>query len=129
MMVKPVSAHVPEFGLSSAAIGLGLPVTTSKGGIIRASLAILAGKSRTEAISYVESGGTNNLTMKQSRIVAEIPEELLVQAEQAMEGNTNKSYMVRVALAMAAGFSEEQARDYAYMERGRPRKNRETVSA
>jgi hypothetical protein len=115
-----IGATIPEDGLSSAAIGLGLPPHTSKGGVFRAALAVLAGMSRDEARRYAASTpGKNELgTDGTIYTTALVPEELLDAARTAFGSSDNTAYLVRVGLAMAAGYSRKQAENWAVMRPG-----------
>lgn len=129
-MAVTIRAHIPEDGLSSAAIGLGLPPSTSKGGVIRAGLAILAGKSRDEARRYATSTPDNHDLGSNGTIhtTALVPEDLLAQAENALPNNNNTAYAVRVGLAMAMGYSRKQAESWAKLPTGRPPKKQEATT-
>ena len=119
-MTVRVNAKLERFDISSACAGLGLPADTPKGGVIRAALAHLAGKSQNEIASYANPRGENRLTVTTPQVVAELPDDL---AEITVATAKNKSEVVRTALLMAAGYDREQAEAMATMQRGRPRKN------
>lgn len=129
-MAVTIGAHIPEDGLSSAAIALGLPPSTSKGGVIRAALAILAGKTRDEARQYAVSSAKDHNLGSDGTIftTALVPEELLEQAEQAIPGNSNRAFAVRVALAMSMGYGRKQAESWAKLQVGRPPKKQTTAA-
>jgi hypothetical protein len=131
-MAKTITADVPEFGLSSALAGLkltrGIDLPMSKSGIIRAALALVAGKSPDEIRRYATGGNTTNLDSGgKSAIGAQVPEDLLEDARAQLGQDAEIAFTVRVGLAMAAGLTREQAESWAHMTRGRPRK--ETVAA
>jgi hypothetical protein len=121
-MAVTIGAPILEDSLSSAALGLGLPLTTSKGGIIRAGLAIFAGKSRDEARRYAASKEANLGSEGITFTTALVPEELLSDAEQRLSDEDSRAFAVRVGLAMAAGATRKQAESFARLHAGRPRK-------
>lgn len=123
-MAVTIGAHILEDSLSSAALGLGLPLTTSKGGIIRAGLAIYAGKTRDEARRYAASKETDLGSDGVTYTTALVPEELLNEARERLSEDDSQAFAVRVGLAMAAGATRKQAESFAKLHPGRPRKER-----
>ena len=126
-MPKLITADVPQYGLSSALAGfklnMGLDMPMSKSGIIRAALALVAGKSNDEIRQYATGGNTPNLDSGgKYAIGAQVPEDLLEEAQAQLGEGTEIAFTVRVGLAMAAGLTRDQAESWAQMTRGRPRK-------
>jgi hypothetical protein len=128
-MTRTITADVPNFGLSSALAGLkltrgvDLPVNISKSGIVRAALAVVAGKSADEIMRCATGNSSPNLESGgKSAIGAQVPEDLLREAQARLGEDAEIAFTVRVGLAMAAGFTQEQAESWAHMTRGRPRK-------
>lgn len=116
-----IAAHIPAHGLTNAAIGLGLPPSTSNGGVIRAALAAMAGRDRSEVERLANPPKRKNSNMGNAgRITADIPEDL---ASEVLANSANKSATVRQALALALGWDSEAAEEYAAsVRRGRPSK-------
>jgi hypothetical protein len=106
---KMVTADIPENGLSSAALGLGVPLgKVNRSGLVRAALALFHGMDRDTAITYLDAAKPSRLGSKgQDLVSAYVPEEL------ADVGETNRAYAIRVGLALAAGATKEQAESWA----------------
>jgi hypothetical protein len=123
-----IGATIPEDGFTSAAVGLGLPLTTSKSGLFRAALALVSGKDRNAAREYAASVPKNRDLGSDGNFhaTAVVPDELLAEAERAMSG-ADRAYIVRVGFGMAAGLTRKQAESWARMHRGPQRKVAEEV--
>jgi hypothetical protein len=128
-MPVTIGATIPEDGFTSAAMGLGLPLSTAKSGLFRAALALVCGKTKDEAREYASSIPRNrNLgTNGNFHATGVVPEDLLEAAELAME-NADRAYIVRVGMGMAAGLSRKQAESWARMHRGSNRKENEVAA-
>lgn len=127
-MAKLITADVPQYGLSSALAGfklnMGIDMPMSKSGIVRAALALVAGKSPDEIKRYANGSNSPNLDSGgKSAIGAQVPEDLLDAARSQLGPDTEIAYTVRVGLAMAAGLNREQAEAWAKLSPGRPRKS------
>lgn len=115
-----VAATVPEDSLFSAAMGSGLPLTTSKSGMLRVALAVAGGIEVSEARQYaMGTRKDQHLDTGPKQIIAEAPEEIIQLADERYD---NRAFAIRVGLAMLAGLNRKRAESWAEMHRGRPRK-------
>jgi hypothetical protein len=127
MSLVTVGARVPARSLKYAAIGLNLPPTTSKQGLMRAALALFHGRTLEEAHELALP-----ISRKQPRLAGE--SELIdiageVEADLAkIPEDIERATAIRIGLAIAQGWTAEEAKTWA-MDIGRrgPRPKRDAA--
>jgi hypothetical protein len=116
-MRQMIAVTIPEDGLISAAMGSGIPLTTSKSGILRMAAAIAGGMSKDEARQYASTTRKDHsLETGPKQVIAEAPDELISLLDARYE---NRAFGIRVGIGMMAGLSRKQAESWARMHVGR----------
>jgi hypothetical protein len=98
----------------------------SKSSLVKYALACLAGIPRHEARKLAMPSQKSNFTTGNWAVDSIVPENIVTKAVEKVPDNQGTAYVVRYAIALENDLTEEEARAYAHMPRGRPRKN-ETV--
>lgn len=117
--MRMIGAVVPEDSISSAAMGLGVDLASvTRSGVARAALALFHGMPKDEAKQFVRPNDKKARLGSdgQDFIGFRAPDELID------VGDHERSYAIRVGLAMAAGLTRKEAESWAKMSRGRPPK-------
>lgn len=110
-MPRTVGARVPADALKHAAIGLGLSPDASKSGVIRGALALFHGLDPQRFIEPPRKPVGRGVTTTRANVIdvaIEAPAEL---AE--MPPGVKRATAIRVGLAMATGWSREDAQAWA----------------
>jgi hypothetical protein len=123
-----VSADIDSSAITGAAIGLGFRNgTVSRSGLVRAALALFHGGTEREAIELAATVKNSRLGSNREKmqdwVTANVPDGL------ADTGEINRALAIRIGLAMAAGYSREDAETHArncVRSVGRPCKNNKT---
>jgi hypothetical protein len=116
-----VGTRVPAVSLRNAAIGLGLPPGTSKSAIMRAALAMFHEKN---PLDYIEAPRAENKrdVRKASAEVIDIAGPAHAELAE-MPAGVERATAIRIGLALASGWTREEAESFARMTRG-PKPNK-----
>lgn len=117
MSLVMVGARVSPKALKHAALGLDLPPTVSKMGLMRAALALFHGKSHDEAYELALPIAHQPQPLTTSdRDLIDIAGK--VESELAQTYGYERATAIRIGLAIARGWSREDAEEWARMTRG-----------
>jgi hypothetical protein len=123
-----VGSRVPEGWFALAGMSQSLPATTPKSGIYRMALALFQGRDINEARELAhprmpKSAGLSTTDTGKVDYTCGVPEELAELPE-----GVSPSYAIRVGMAMAMGYSRDDAERFAQLPhgggwtKGKPRK-------
>ena len=116
-----ISAIIAPRGVTRAAIHQGFAATTPAPVVIRHALALLTGMSDEDAMQIAQPAPRGTMKTGKHPTQVTIPDDVLDSAKKKHPEITNQSQLVRYALALAAGFTDDEATDYASVKRGRKR--------
>jgi hypothetical protein len=109
-----VGGTIHQYGVRHAAYGAGLPLDTPKSGIIRAALAVASGMGITDAIQYAKDDRATD-SRDATFIAGRVPDDLVEKVDAKYD---NRSYGLRVGMAMLAGMDRAEAEAFAHMAKG-----------
>jgi hypothetical protein len=123
-----VGAMLPDRLVLQVASENGLPGYIGKSGTMRFAIAMLAGHSYSDALKEARGYSSKSLKDASSADVTIVSKATFEDARKALGGKASNSQVLRYALAIHAGYTEDDAKEIAFLQRGRPPKKQEAAA-